>query len=146
VRQGPLLIIDDDIDASRFLEPEMCSRNSSTEDVSGKQGKGVTAFQSCVYSAAELIPAGYVTTYKLLAAHVGCKSPRAVGQALKRNPFAPRVPCHRVISTDLTLGGFRGARSGPDLALKKRMLMEEGVAFKGDKLSDPSRVYRYGAS
>lgn len=114
--------------------------------MNSEQSKRVTAFQSRVYKAAELIPAGYVTTYKFLAGHLGCKSPRAVGQALKNNPFAPQVPCHRVISADLTLGGFRGTRSGPDLALKKRMLMDEGVTFEGNKLADPSRVYTYRTS
>ena len=61
-----------------------------------------TAFESQVYGALGEIPRGRVATYAALAARLDCGSAQAVGQALKRNPFAPEVPCHRVIrSTDL---------------------------------------------
>nr|POE73752.1 methylated-dna--protein-cysteine methyltransferase [Quercus suber] len=57
----------------------------------------VTPYQSRVYALLEQIPAGHVSTYAALSRALG-SSPRAVGGALRRNPFAPRVPCHRVIS------------------------------------------------
>jgi len=91
----------------------------------------VTAFQRRVYNALLAIPAGRVTTYALLARRIGCASPRAVGQALRRNPFAPRVPCHRVIASDLSPGGFAGHTDGPELARKRRLLAAEGVRFDG---------------
>lgn len=55
------------------------------------------------------IPKGRVSTYGDLAKALSPPScARAVGQAMRRNPFAPRVPCHRVIASDLRLGGFSG--------------------------------------
>ena len=100
----------------------------------------VTRFQQSVYNSLVRIPSGRVTTYARLAAAIGCRSPRAVGQALRRNPFAPKVPCHRVIASDLTPGGFNGARSGEDLERKLRRLKAEGVLFRDGRLADPARV------
>jgi methylated-DNA-[protein]-cysteine S-methyltransferase len=100
----------------------------------------ITEFQRLVYAAARKTPRGKVTTYKLLAEAIGCASSRAVGQALKRNPFAPAVPCHRVIRSDLTIGGFAGSTSGRAVGRKKALLREEGVRFEGDRLSDPNQV------
>ena len=103
-------------------------------------------FQWKVYEAVSLVPEGCVTTYALLATHIGCKSCRAVGQALRRNPFAPRVPCHRVIAADLSPGGFRGRRSGAEVARKKTLLAREGVRFVNDRLVDISRVFCFSPS
>ena len=63
----------------------------------------MTDFQKRVYDALLLIPEGKVTTYKILADFIGCRSSQAIGQALTRNPHAPLVPCHRVIKTDRTI-------------------------------------------
>jgi methylated-DNA-[protein]-cysteine S-methyltransferase len=103
----------------------------------------VTPFQERVYRALMRVPEGYVTTYALLARAVQCGSARAVGQSLRRNPFAPRVPCHRVIASDLTLGGFAGKRSGAKIAEKRSLLAAEGVTFTNGKLDDSGKVYRY---
>jgi methylated-DNA-[protein]-cysteine S-methyltransferase len=63
-------------------------------------------------------------------------SARAVGQAMRRNPFAPVVPCHRVIAADLNLGGFVGSWgiATANVQRKKAMLQKEGVVFEGDKV------------
>ena len=90
-------------------------------------GRPPTKFESRVYEAISQIPKGKVTTYKELARYLGCGSNQAVGQALKRNPFAPKVPCHRVVKTDLTLGGFSGQTEGPKIRKKARLLRGEGV-------------------
>jgi len=103
----------------------------------------MTPFQEKVYQAVSRIPKGRVTTYKLLASEVRCRSSRAVGQALRRNPFAPRVPCHRVIASDLSMGGFRGARSGRAIQTKRRLLAGEGVRFVGGRLADRRLLYRF---
>jgi methylated-DNA-[protein]-cysteine S-methyltransferase len=103
-----------------------------------------TEFQMAVYAAARRIPRGRVTTYGLLAARIGCASPRAVGQALKRNPFAPRVPCHRVIASDLRVGGFQGRRGGRAVRRKLALLEGEGVRFVNGRLADPRRLVRPG--
>lgn len=100
-----------------------------------------TEFQERVYAAVRRIPRGRVTTYRRLADRIGCNSGRAVGQALKRNPYAPQTPCHRVIASDLTLGGFEGQGQGEAVAKKQRLLAEEGVAFRNGKLADPARVH-----
>ena len=88
-----------------------------------------TDFESRVFEATRLIPKGKVTTYRELARYLDCNSAQAVGQALKRNPFAPEVPCHRVVRTDLTLGGFHGETEGPYLEKKRKLLFDEGVSF-----------------
>jgi len=54
-----------------------------------------------------LIPTGYVTTYGALAKAAG-GSPRSVGRVMATNPFAPLIPCHRVVAADMTLGGYGG--------------------------------------
>ena len=101
----------------------------------------VTEFQQRVYAALCKVPRGRVTTYKILGEYLGCRCYRAIGQALRRNPFAPRVPCHRVIASDLSIGGFAGARDGPEIARKRELLRKEGVSFRQGKLADPSRIF-----
>ena len=60
-----------------------------------------------VIETVSLIPLGYVTSYGSVANAAG-GSPRAVGRVMALNPFAPIVPCHRVVSSDFTLGGYGG--------------------------------------
>ena len=77
------------------------------------------------------IPRGFVATYGGIAEALGDKgAARAVGNAEAGNPFAPIVPCHRVISSDLSLGGYGGG-----LDVKRAFLEREGVIFVGDKVS-----------
>ncbi|CAJ0846324.1 4445_t:CDS:1, partial [Entrophospora sp. SA101] len=87
--------------------------------------KEFTKFQFQVYQLCTQIPPGYVSTYKKIA-EILRSSPRAVGQALRKNPFASAVvPCHRVIETNFFLGGYRGK----ELNIKKKKLAKEGVFF-----------------
>ncbi|CAJ0830365.1 1992_t:CDS:2 [Entrophospora sp. SA101] len=73
-----------------------------------KTNKPITNFQFKVYDLCSQIPKGYVSTYKLIANSIS-SSPRAVGGALKNNPFAPLpIPCHRVIASNFFIGGFNG--------------------------------------
>ncbi len=82
-----------------------------------------TTFQRKVYEAILRIPKGQVRTYAQVARTIGKpKAARAVGQALKRNRWAPAIPCHRVIASDGSLGGY-SARGG--LAAKRRLLRRE---------------------
>jgi methylated-DNA-[protein]-cysteine S-methyltransferase len=103
---------------------------------------GASPFAHKVYTALRRIPAGRVITYAVLARRIHCRSPRAIGQALRANPFAPEIPCHRVIASDLTPGGFQGRTNGPALAKKLRLLRSEGVTFANGRLSDPARLVR----
>ncbi len=65
------------------------------------------------------IPVGYVASYGAVAKTAG-GSARSVGGVMARNPFAPIVPCHRVVQSDFKLGGYGGG-----LALKTEMLVRE---------------------
>lgn len=103
----------------------------------------VTPFQNRVYEAVARIPLGRVTTYAQLGKSIGCNCPRAVGQALRRNPFAPDVPCHRVIAADLTPGGYNGRRGGANRDRKLALLASEGVTFKHGRLADPVCLFSF---
>ena len=84
-----------------------------------------TPFQRKVYEAALKIPRGQVRTYGELARAIGRpRAARAVGQALKRNRWAPTIPCHRVIASTGQLGGYT-APGG--LARKRKLLQLEGA-------------------
>jgi methylated-DNA-[protein]-cysteine S-methyltransferase len=103
-----------------------------------------TPFEERVYGALREIPHGRVVTYSSLAAHLECGSTQAVGQALKRNPFAPEVPCHRVIKTNLTLGGYDGKVKGVRVARKHSLLAGEGIVFdETGSLADPDKVWNW---
>ncbi|KAK9812002.1 hypothetical protein WJX73_007796 [Symbiochloris irregularis] len=105
-----------------------------------KEARSPTAFEKRLYSVCKAIPKGKVATYGTLAA-LTKSSPRAVGQALKRNPFAPEVPCHRVVASTLKIGGFQGDW-GDTLKVrnKQKMLEAEGVRFQGSQLADRAFV------
>lgn len=87
--------------------------------------KSITEFQRKVYLALLEIPRGETISYKALGQRIGCRSAQAIGQALKRNPFAPEVPCHRVIASDGSIGGFHGQRGGEMIEKKIKLLEEE---------------------
>lgn len=83
-----------------------------------------------VYDAVRRIPIGETRSYGWVAREIGRpKAARAVGNALNKNPFAPEVPCHRVIRGDGTIGGFGGG-----IAKKKEFLARE-LAAKGKEKS-----------
>lgn len=89
----------------------------------------ITKFQHQVYQKLMEVPKGRVTTYADLASAISCGSSQAIGQALKKNPFAPQVPCHRVVRTDLTVGGFSSSTSDESVSKKINLLKSEGVEF-----------------
>ena len=83
-----------------------------------------TKFQLKVWKYLSKIPRGTVKTYKQVAIAINRpKSARAVANACGKNPYSPKVPCHRVIKSDGTLGGF-SASGG--IKLKKKLLKKEG--------------------
>lgn len=85
----------------------------------------ITPFQRRVYLALLDVPPGTTITYGELAKRIGCRSAQAIGQALRRNPFAPDVPCHRVVAADGSLGGYNGERDGEQIEYKRRLLEVE---------------------
>jgi methylated-DNA-[protein]-cysteine S-methyltransferase len=85
----------------------------------------VTPFQRQVLEAARRVPRGSVATYGELGRRIGRpRAARAVGQALGSNPVPIVVPCHRVLASDGSLGGYSG-RGG--LRTKRRLLALEGA-------------------
>lgn len=92
------------------------------------------SFANKVYMLLRQIPKGKVTTYKILAEKLNTKAYRAVGQALKRNPNAPEVPCHRVVNSNGDLGGYNGHRSGTDLNRKIKLLTKEGINIENKRI------------
>lgn len=106
--------------------------------------RAVTDFEQQVYDAVSRVPAGMVTTYARIAQAIYCQSPQAVGQALKRNPFAPEVPCHRVIRADRTLGGYVGETRGEKIEVKLELLRAEGIEFDAEgQLIDQEALYQF---
>ena len=82
-----------------------------------------TDFQIKVWKYLSKIPKGKVKTYKEVAIAIKSpKSARAVANACAKNPYAPKIPCHRVIRSDGALGGYSG-RGG--IKQKLRLLKSE---------------------
>jgi len=85
-------------------------------------------FYQAVWKACAQIPKGQVRTYGWIAKKIGKpKSARAVGQALGKNPFAPTIPCHRVVGANGALTGYSAAGG---VAKKRRMLQKEGALVR----------------
>jgi methylated-DNA-[protein]-cysteine S-methyltransferase len=90
-----------------------------------------TSFSQKCYALLKKVPRGKVTTYKVLAEALGTKAYRAVGSAMHKNPYAPKVPCHRVVCSDGRIGGFA-------LGQKKKiqMLKKEGIEIENGEIVD----------
>ncbi len=89
-----------------------------------------TAFQKKVWNETFRIPCGKVISYLQLSKRVkASKAARSVGTCMARNPFPLIIPCHRVVRSDGTLGGYYGG-----LEMKKAILSQEGIKFKGNKV------------
>lgn len=103
----------------------------------------LSPFARRVYEEARAVPAGATVSYGGLAERLGRpRAARAVGQALKRNPFAVVVPCHRVVAAGGGIGGF-SAGAGTDT--KRRILEIEGAApiSAMERLSSDARLVRF---
>ena len=84
-----------------------------------------TKFQLKVWKYLKSIPKGQTKTYKQVAISIKCpKSARAVANACAKNPYAPKIPCHRVIRLDGSLGGYSG-KGG--MNTKRKLLKSEGI-------------------
>ena len=92
-------------------------------------------FNETVWKLCSKIPSGRVSTYKEIAVALNTKAYRAVGSALNKNPFAPSVPCHRVVNSDGRVGGFA---SGTENKIK--MLRKEGVIVTKGKVDNFEKI------
>jgi methylated-DNA-[protein]-cysteine S-methyltransferase len=95
-----------------------------------------TEFAKKVYKQLKKVPKGKITTYKEIAKSINSKAYQAVGTALKNNPYAPKVPCHRVISNNGSIGGFKGFKQGSTINEKIQMLKNEGIKFEKEKVKN----------
>src|SRR5271168_4642680 len=106
----------------------------------GKIVEGMNFNQKC-WALLSRIPAGKVAAYGDLAHALGTKAYRAVGNAMNRNPYAPGVPCHRVVGSDGRLTGYAGG-----LEKKRQILESEGVHCKNDRVNVEDRfTFAHGA-
>ena len=87
-----------------------------------------TAFRRKVWDALATIPVGESRTYGELARSLHT-APRAVGGACGANPIALIIPCHRVVGSQGSLGGFMGTTAGDPIAIKRWLLTHEGYRF-----------------
>ena len=88
------------------------------------------SFNSRCYNLLRKVPKGKVTTYKALANALNTKAYRAVGNAMNKNPYAPVVPCHRVINSNGELGGFASGINN-----KIKLLEKEGIVIENNKIN-----------
>ncbi len=100
-----------------------------------------TDFGRKVLEVTKRIPYGKLRSYKSIAHEIGApRATRPVGQALSRNPLPIIVPCHRVVNSDGTLGGYSGG--GPDM--KRRLIEIEtgqiGLALRGGEREARERI------
>jgi methylated-DNA-[protein]-cysteine S-methyltransferase len=93
-------------------------------------------YEKC-YTILKKVPKGKVTTYKEIARALNSKAYRAVGTAMNRNPYAPIVPCHRVVNSDGKVGGFFSGSS-----TKIKLLKSEGVYVLNGRLDLKKYFYK----
>tara|TARA_B100000674_G_scaffold234222_1_gene192505 strand:+ start:228 stop:503 length:276 start_codon:yes stop_codon:yes gene_type:complete len=84
-----------------------------------------TKFELKVWAYLKKIPCGSLKTYSQVAKSIGNpRAVRAVANAIGKNPYAPKIPCHRVIRSDGSLGGYSG-KGG--IKTKRFLLKKEGI-------------------
>ena len=84
------------------------------------------------------VPKGRVTTYKAIGDKLRTKAYRAIGTALNKNPYAPKVPCHRVINSNRSVGGF-----AKGINAKKKLLREEGIFINKHNKVEIKYLFRF---
>ena len=98
------------------------------------------SFSEKVWNLTNKIPKGNVTTYKVIGDKLGSKAYRAVGTALKNNPFAPKVPCHRVVNSNGLVGSYKGIKNNKE---KIKLLRKEGIEIKDNKIDFKKYLFRF---
>ena len=93
-------------------------------------------FAEKVYGLTRRIPPGKVSTYGEIARALKCRAYRAVGNVLNKNPYAPIVPCHRIVCSDGRVGGFASGTKN-----KINLLRKEGIKIKNGKVVGFEKVF-----
>ncbi|KHO50956.1 MAG: methylated-DNA-[protein]-cysteine S-methyltransferase [archaeon GW2011_AR13] len=97
------------------------------------------SFADKCYLKLKEVPMGKITTYKELAHAINSKAYRAVGTAMNKNPFAPEIPCHRVVNSNGKVGKFA---SGTENKIK--ILKKEGIQINKGKIEDfENKLYKF---
>ena len=96
------------------------------------------SFNEKCYDLLRKVPKGKITTYKEIANILGIKAYRAVGNAMNKNPYAPKIPCHRVIKSNGEVGGFA---NGIDKKIK--ILKIEGIEIKNKKIDLKKYLFQF---
>ena len=94
-------------------------------------------FNEKCYKILKIIPKGKVTTYKSIARKLNTKAYRAVGNAMNKNPYAPKISCHRVIKSNGDIGGFATGTKN-----KIKLLKLEGINIKNNKINLKKYEYK----
>ena len=104
----------------------------------------LTPYRKRLYTILLSVPEGRYTTYAAMSDYLK-SSARAVGNGMRNNPFAPEVPCHRVLAADGSIGGFYGSwgKDGKHATKKIELLRSEGIKFdgKGKVVGEPFRKF-----
>ena len=96
-------------------------------------------FNKRCYQKLALIPKGMISTYAEIAKSLDSNAYRAVGNAMAKNPHPIDVPCHRIIKSDGTLGGY-----ALGISKKIQLLKKEGIKIKNNKVVDfESKLFRF---
>ncbi|MCJ1393500.1 hypothetical protein MMC18_006375 [Xylographa bjoerkii] len=134
--QRPLEAEEEGGEAARPLPRPVSPSSDTDRDTNALiASSALSHFRQRVLLALAQVPRGRYTTYAALADFLG-SAPRAVGNAMRNNPFAPAVPCHRVLAADGGIGGFGGewggkGGEGERIRKKRELLRSEGVRFDG---------------
>jgi methylated-DNA-[protein]-cysteine S-methyltransferase len=98
----------------------------------------MTPFNEKCYKILRKVPKGKVTTYKEIAKVLNSLAYRAIGNAMNKNPYAPAVPCHRVINSNGDVGGFFSGTKN-----KVRLLKTEGIEIKNNKIDLDKYLFKF---
>lgn len=96
------------------------------------------SFNEKCYALLSQVPKGKVTTYKELAHTMNSKAYRAIGNAMNKNPYAPKIPCHRVIKSNGEVGGFASGTKK-----KIALLISEGIEVKEGQVDLKKYLFKF---
>lgn len=97
----------------------------------------MTSFNEKCYNILKKVPKGKVTTYKEIAKALNCNAYRAVGNAMNKNPYAPKIACHRVIRSNGEVGGFASGTKN-----KIKLLKSEGIEIINNKVDLNKHLFK----
>ncbi|NPA28093.1 MAG: GNAT family N-acetyltransferase [Epsilonproteobacteria bacterium] len=101
----------------------------------------LTPFRQSIYKALMLIPKGRVTTYKEIGNYLNSNALRSIGTAISKNPYAPVVPCHRVVKSSAEVGKYSSKRGEMEKII---LLMQEGVEIENKRVKNfKDYLYRF---